>query len=160
MAPAVTPLPWAYDDGGRAAAGYHGHANDCLCRAIAIATGRDYQVTYDLINTVGKTERPRRGRDGRQAGRSTARSGVHKHTTRRIMAELGWAWYPLMGIGTGCQVHLAAGEVPCRPGERIIVQLSGHVSAIVDGVVRDTHDPTRGGTRCVYGYFYNPAFQS
>jgi hypothetical protein len=24
---------------------------------------------------------------------------------------------------------------------------------VIDGVVHDTHDPRRGGTRCVYGYY-------
>ena len=156
----MTALPWTYDDGGRAAAGYPRPARDCHARAIANAARRDYQIIYDLINVHGQAERPRAGRNGKRASRSTARGGVHKPTTRRIMAELGWTWHPLMGIGTGCQVHLAQGEVPCRPGERIIVQLSGHVAAVVDGVVRDTHDCTRGGTRCVYGVWYDPTFES
>lgn len=30
-------------------------------------------------------------------------------------------------------------------------------AAVVDGVVRDTHDPSRDGTRCVYGYWREPA---
>lgn len=155
------PMPWTYDDGGRRDAGYRGTAADCACRAIAIATGRPYQVVYDLINVLGRAERPRKPRrNGKRPAPSSARTGVHKATTRRIMAELGWAWYPLMGIGTGCQVHLAQGEVPCRPGERVVVQLSGHVAAVVNGVVRDTHDPGRGGTRCIYGYWYDPAFES
>lgn len=28
-----------------------------------------------------------------------------------------------------------------------------NVCAVVDGVIFDTHDPSRDGTRCVYGYF-------
>ena len=30
-------LPWVYDDGGRAAAGFKGEAGDCGTRAVAIA---------------------------------------------------------------------------------------------------------------------------
>ena len=26
---------------------------------------------------------------------------------------------------------------------------------MIDGVIHDTYDPTRGGTRCVYGYWKN-----
>ena len=40
---------WAYDDGGRAAAGFKGEAGDCVTRAIAIATGRPYREVYDAL---------------------------------------------------------------------------------------------------------------
>jgi hypothetical protein len=30
---------WQFDDGGRGAAGFKGKTGDCVCRAIAIATG-------------------------------------------------------------------------------------------------------------------------
>ena len=32
-------------------------------------------------------------------------------------------------------------------------RLSGHLAAVIDGVVHDIHDCSRDGTRCVYGYF-------
>lgn len=31
-----------------------------------------------------------------------------------------------------------------------------HLCAVVNGVVRDTYDPSRCGTRCVYGYWTAP----
>jgi hypothetical protein len=37
------------DDGGRAAAGYKGQTGDCVCRSIAIATGKPYQEVYDAL---------------------------------------------------------------------------------------------------------------
>jgi hypothetical protein len=37
---------WVYDDGGRADAGYRGLADDCVTRAIAIATGTEYALIY------------------------------------------------------------------------------------------------------------------
>jgi hypothetical protein len=66
------------------------------------------------------------------------------------MAKLGWKWTPLVTIGSGCKVHLRPDELPKG---RIMVQLSKHVAAVIDGVVQDTHDPSRSGTRCVYGYW-------
>jgi hypothetical protein len=66
------------------------------------------------------------------------------------MAELGFTFYATMGIGTGCTTHLDADELP--PG-RIIVALSKHYAAVIDGVLHDTYDCTRDGTRCVYGYW-------
>jgi hypothetical protein len=115
---------------------------------VSIATGIPYQEVYDLVNSLAKDERPRDGR------RSAARLGVFKPTTRKVMAVLGWPWTPTMGIGTGCTVHLRDGELP--PG-RLVVSVSRHITAVIDGVIHDTHDPSRDGTRCVYGYWSDPA---
>lgn len=139
---------WEYDDGGRSAAGYRGSAGDCVCRAIAIALELPYQQVYDELNRAAKRERPRRGDT-----RSSARTGVKIQTIRRYLEEKRWRWTPTMGIGTGCRVHLRRDELP---EGRLIVNLSRHVSAVVDGVVRDTIDPSRRGTRCVYGYWQPP----
>lgn len=131
-----------YNDGGRAATGRRGDARDCAARAISIATGIGYSQAYALINEIAKTER----RTKRRGGRSSARTGVHRPTTRRIMEALGWQWIPTMKIGEGCRVHLSADELPAG---RIIVSLSRHYAAVIDGELHDTHDCSRGGTRCV-----------
>ena len=55
-----------------------------------------------------------------------------------------------MAIGQGCKVHLRADELPTG---RLIVAVSKHITAVIDGVIHDTHDCSRSGTRCVYGYF-------
>ena len=55
-----------------------------------------------------------------------------------------------MKIGSGCRVHLRERELPSG---RLIVSVSRHMVAVIDGVIHDTHDPSRGGTRCVYGYW-------
>lgn len=135
-----------YDDGGRAAAGYKGTTGDCVCRAIAIATEKPYQEVYDLINEYGKQERPSK----RRRGKSSARTGVYRCTVRKIMKDLGWEWTPTMLVGQGCKVHLKAEELPAG---RIVVSVSKHLVAVIDGVIHDTHDCSRGETRCVYGYF-------
>jgi hypothetical protein len=56
-----------------------------------------------------------------------------------------------MGIGTGTTVHLRDGELPMG---RLIVACSRHYVAVIDGVIHDTSDPSRDGTRAVYGYYY------
>lgn len=141
-------LSWKYDDGGRKAAGYQGTANDCVTRAVAIATQLPYQQVYELVNVHSSRERMTRQRQKR--GKSTARKGVRKPTTRRILTALGWKWTPTMRIGQGCKVHLREGELPLG---RLIVAVSRHLTAVIDGVIHDTHDPSREGTRCVYGYW-------
>lgn len=138
-------MEWVYDDGGRAAAGFRGETRDCVTRSIAIATGLPYRMVYDALNELAKAERP-----GDKRRRSSARTGVHTRTLRRYMESLGWEWVATMHVGSGCQVHLRADELPAG---RLIVQLSRHLTAVIDGVIHDTHDPARDGTRCVYGFY-------
>ena len=141
-------MPFAYDDGGREAAGFKGDARDCVCRAIAIATGRPYREVYDKLNELGKAERASKKRT-----RSNARNGVFKATTRKAMEFFGLEWVPLMKIGSGCTVHLRPDELPAGT---LVAKVSRHVVAVIDGVTHDTFDPSRGGNRCVYGYWKAP----
>jgi len=142
-------IPFTPADGGRSTAGYRGNAGDCATRAIAIATDRPYREVYDLVNSYASNERTGR----RKRGKSNARKGVYIRTMRKIMADLGWTWNSAMHIGSGCSMHLRADEVP---EGRVIVRLSRHHAAVIDGVLYDTHDCSREGTRCVYGY-WSPA---
>jgi hypothetical protein len=141
---------WHYDDGGRWAAGYRPrHVGDCVCRAIAIATVRPYREVYDgLFVEIGWSP----GRAGRKDvdGLIRPRADGETKLTRWYLEQHGWLWLPTMKIGQGCKVHLRADELP---GGRLIVSVSHHFVAMVNGVIHDTHDCSRGGTRCVYGYF-------
>jgi hypothetical protein len=151
-------MKFVLDDGGRAQAGFKGSAGDCAVRSIAIATGRPYAEVYAAINEVAKSERTGK----RKRGVSNARTGVYRQTMRRYMDAIGWKWTPTMHIGSGCTVHLHDGELPSG---RIIVSLSKHYSAVLDGVIHDTFDPQREevwhhsdgrvtiSRRCVYGYW-------
>jgi hypothetical protein len=134
------------NDGGRAAAGFRGEAGDCAVRAIAIATGMDYRAAYELADGHCRQERASK----RRRGTSAPRTGIHTVTFHKIMEALGWRWHPTMAIGSGCRVHLREDELPAG---RLIVNLSRHFAAVIDGAVHDTHDPRREGSRCVYGYW-------
>jgi hypothetical protein len=142
-------MTWTYDDGGRALAGYQGTTGDCACRAVAIATGIAYQDVYDQINALSIGER----RGPRKRGISNARKGVYRPLMHRLLKSLGWNWTPTMSIGSGCKVHLRADELPKG---RLVVSLSKHYAAVIDGAIHDTSDPSRDGTRCVYGYWSQP----
>ena len=48
-------MKWVYDDGGRSKY-FKGTTDDCVARAIAIATGKDYKEVYDLINKYSKED--------------------------------------------------------------------------------------------------------
>lgn len=164
-------MKFVKDDGGRAAAGFKGSAGDCVARSVAIASGRPYTEIYAALSGLAGMERKSRG--------ASARNGIH--TSRKwfkdFMRSLGFTWTATMGIGTGCKVHLHDGELPAG---RLVVAVSKHYTAVLDGVVHDTHDPQRetrvmtfnGATssddprvtntiqrRCVYGYWTAPAVQ-
>lgn len=143
------PIKFAFHDGGRKSAGRKGTAGDCVCRAIAIITGKPYQEVYDELNAEATKER----RSKRKRKISSARTGVYKHTSSRYLQRLGFTWHPTMFVGRGCKTHLRSDELPSG---RLIVAVSKHLTAVIDGVIHDTHDPSRGGTRCVYGYFVPP----
>lgn len=132
-------------DGGRSKY-FKGTAGDCVTRAIAIVTEKDYKEVYDEIRHL--------------LGYSP-REGIKNDDTKKVMKHFGGCWNPCMGIGTGCRIHLSREysdegydgihELPIH--SKIICNLSGHVCAVINGVINDTYDPSRGGTRCVYGFW-------
>ena len=132
-------MNFIYNDGGRKTAGYKGHAGDCVARSIAIATGKPYQEVYTTLAKGTGEQRASRRTSKRSA---SARNGINTRRKwfRDYMASIGWRWVPTMQIGQGCKVHLAAGELPQG---RLIVAVSKHYTAVIDGVIHDTHDPQR-----------------
>ena len=142
-------MRFVLNDGGRAEAGYLGQPRDCVTRSISIATGKPYQEVYDALNLLAASERT----GPPKKKRSNSRTGVYRTSYERYLLSLGWRWTPTMTIGSGCKVHLCESEPP--PG-KLVVRVSKHVTAVIDGVLHDTHDCSRRGTRCVYGYFSKP----
>jgi hypothetical protein len=66
------------------------------------------------------------------------------------MESIDWRWVPTMQFGSVCKVYLREDELPSG---RLVINVSKHTTAVIDGVIHDTHDPSRNGTRCVNGYF-------
>src|SRR5215469_17698394 len=134
------------DDGGRAAAGLKGNAGDCVARAVAIASGRPYAEVYARLAQGNATQRKtKRVRRGKGEGMHSADHGI---CTRRkwfddYMTSLGAVWVPTMKIGSGCKVHLRENELPKG---RLVVNVTRHMCAVIDGVIHDTHNPDRNGT--------------
>ena len=147
------------DDGGREAAGFKGMTNDCVTRAITIATGTPYQEVYDALfagirdlEANGRCKVARRlQRKARGCAGTTPRNRVHKKVYKPYLeGVLGWQWVPTMQVGQGCKVHLRTDELPSG---RLVVAVSRHLVAVIDGVVHDLYDCSRDGKRCVYGYW-------
>lgn len=140
-----------YNDGGRAEAGFKGKTGDCVVRSIAIASGISYKEVYDALAIGNEQQRP--GKSKRKSiGKRTASQGIF--TSRKwfkdYMKAIGFEWVPTMRIGQGCTVHLAASELPMG---KLVVFVSKHATAVIDRICHDVYDPSRGGTRCVYGYW-------
>lgn len=157
LSPAVRDSGFVHDDGGRAAAGFRGQARDCVARSVAIASGLPYAEVYaTLASGTGSQRTSSKGR--RKAASARHGVDVRRKWFRDYMEAIGFRWVPAMTPGSGCRVHLDASELPSG---RLVVSVSRHMTAMVDGVIRDTSDPRRlaagiggvWGRRCVYGYW-------
>ena len=149
----LSRFPFQLNDGGREAAGFKGGAGDCVVRSIAIAANLPYLQVYEDLRLAN--EKYAQLRNDRLAKRlsikgSSPRNGNHRNVFHDYILGLGFKWVPTMKVGAGCQVHLRPDELPAGI---LIAKVSKHLSAIIDGVIHDTHDPSRGGNRCVYGYY-------
>jgi len=146
-------LGFQFNDGGREAAGFKGGAGDCVVRAIAIAAELPYMQVYEDLRIANAAYAEQRNdklaRKLAERG-SSPRNGNHRNVFHDYILGHGFEWVPTMKIGAGCQVHLLANELV---EGRLIVKVSKHLSAVIDGVIHDTHNPSRGGSRCVYGYY-------
>lgn len=146
-------MEFVFNDGGRAESGRKGFAGDCVARSIAIASELPYAEVYDTLAEGNANQRsskhsPKRSRSARE-GINTSRKWFKDY-----MASIGFVWVPTMKVGEGCKVHLRADELPSG---RLVVAVSKHFTAVIDGTLHDTYDPSRDGTRCVYGYWlYQP----
>ena len=136
-------MDFQYSDGGRKAAGYKGDADDCFCRAVAVATGKTYKKVYNTINAVAKAKKGRY--------RSSARDGCYVEIMRLVMKKLGWRWVSLCRVGVGCSTRVRQDELP-REGAYIL-RLAGHIVAYINGVLYDTSDWARENAPFVYGYW-------
>ena len=89
----MTALPYIFDDGGRAATGFKGKADDCVTRAIAIATELPYQQVYDtLFERTRRCAAQHRNRVADKIARrgATPRDGGFSEVYRPYLESLGW----------------------------------------------------------------------
>jgi len=156
-------MRFARTDGGRAQAGFteNDKIGDCAVRAIAIATEIDYRVVYEELLDIQDqmlAKKMRRVKNRKQYAAyakalGTLDHGVYKFVSHPYLLNLGWHWTATMAIGVGCKVHLTASELPAG---RLIVKVSKHLTAVINGEIHDTFNPSRDGLRCVYGFYSDP----
>ena len=158
-------MEFNYNDGGRSKYFKANNVGDCVTRAIAIATGRDYKEVYDTLNEMAKKESTKKHRGHK---RSQSRNGVFKETWKRYLAQAGWVHVSTCVIGSrNSKVKFVDGALPEKG--TYIVQLSRHLTTLIDGVINDTYDCSKkqyydwesgdlmtNDERCVYGYWRAP----
>jgi len=141
------------NDGGREKAGFKGGAGDCVVRSIAIAANLPYMQVYEDLRLAN--ERYAQVKNDRLAKRlsskeASPRNGNHRNVFHDYILAHSFEWVPTMKIGAVCQVHLRPDELPDGV---LIAKVSKHLTAIIEGVIHDTHNPSRGGKCCVYSYY-------
>ena len=134
-------IDYKHDDGGRLAAGFKGHTGDCVTRAIAIATGIDYEkVRKDLMQRQSDWRSTGSRKAKRQTGNSV-RNGCHKEVYEPYLAALGWQKQSLIKFGCSKRVKMTADDLPSG---KLIAKVQsgrrGHLAAIVDHVLHDNWD--------------------
>jgi len=158
-------MKFNYNDGGRSKYFKGENVGDCATRAISIALGKDYKEVYDTINNMAKRESTKRHKGHK---RSQSRNGVFKETWKRYLAKAGWVHVSTCSIGsTKSKLKFVDGALPEKG--TYIVQLSKHLTTLVDGVINDTYDCSKkqyydwysgdlvtNDERCVYGYWRAP----
>lgn len=155
MTEQLTAVDFKYNDGGRSNYFKGERAGDCVIRAISIATGKDYKEVYDEMwernrEYASKSRQNKVTKALNKKGFSP-RDGNYKDVYEPYILELGFKWVSCMGIGTGMQVHVNRDELP--QDATLILRLSKHLSCYKDGMLQDTYDCSREGTRGVYGYW-------
>jgi len=145
-------ISFVKSDGGRSNYFKGEKAGDCVTRAIVHATGKNYKEVYDELFELGrnwgtkKTAKTLKIREN-----ASPRNGVNKKVLKHYIENvLGFNWVSCSGIGKGISVHVKENELPKG---NIILKLSKHLTCVKDGVLYDTYDCSRKGTRGVYGYW-------
>lgn len=131
---------WRFDDGGRTATGRKGHAGDCVCRAIAIATGHPYEYVYKLLN-----ERCKPFRKTQTSRKPSARYGVPRTVWEPLLVEEGWRY-----VEFPRREQFNARNLPLEGST--IVDTDWHLCTVKHGIIRDTYDSSYKGTAWVKGF--------
>lgn len=88
---------------------------------------------------------------------ANAWNGVPRDVVDEVMSGAGWEWVPVMSVGAGAgeRMHVRYQELPEEAlADRVVLRCSAdEYVAVVGGVVRHPEDPSRNGSRTVYGYY-------
>jgi hypothetical protein len=155
-------VQFVFNDGGREASGFNEPATGgCVVRAIAIATGKPYREVFHALQNglrhqieVERLCSLKYGIKGDYRPTATPPGGLCGHVFGPYLRWLGWE-YVVRPVGTnGKPLRLRDGALPSG---RLIVLLSNHLVAVIDGTLHDTFNSALRGQRPIYGYFHKKA---
>lgn len=115
-------MKWIYNDGGRSFYYKAQNVRDCVCRAIAIATGEDYKIVYNELKKVSGNESPR--------------NGMCESDYGKLLKAWGWRCVSCKNKN----IHLREDEVP---NGIIICKIKGHLVTVKDKIIYDTWDSSK-----------------
>lgn len=129
-------IDYAYNDGGRARAGYKTPANDCAVRAIAILTRKPYAHIYIRMAAAM-----------RRAGYPNSADDCHKHPRPGLKPAITAPQVQyIVTASYGIRpTNLGRGRLPTYTEAWLLhgdclVGTATHVAAITDGTLHDTFD--------------------
>lgn len=127
-------VPWDRHDAGRSESRRPRQSNDCTVRALATATGADYDDAYDALMRCGR--KAARGFNFRNWAKDAEFNGFR------------FVWCAFPAVKGMWRVNPVTFALTCPEG-RFILRTAKHVLACVDGRISDT---SRGAeAACVYG---------
>lgn len=117
-------MKYKYNDGGRVEAGFSGKTGDCSLRALAIVTGKPYKEIAAEYYPYWVSDMV--------------------NGWKNYLLDNGWKWTARKRGESLRPTHFTKQGV-------YVLKMAHHVSVVIDGVVHDVWNVTKGG-RCVYGY--------
>lgn len=106
---------------------YNRHIDDCVVRALSALTGKDWYEVYDELSDLAS--------DKGQMFDSV--EFVEDYLDKRYPRECHYA----KNVGEFAIEH---------PYGKYAVTMNGHITAIIDGVIIDTFDPSKRIMRCAW----------
>jgi hypothetical protein len=124
---------------------------------LALAMGKSETEVVNRLKEIAKTKgRYRRSQVARFLKRyPDPRIASCREVYEPFLQQEGWKFQPCSLVGKKEKVHLNADELPTDRG-KLICRISKRLVLVKDGVMYDIYDPSRNGTRQVYGYYYQP----
>lgn len=117
------------NDGGKSVSLRPKQRRDCCVRAIAITRGWQYDEAHNVLASLGRET-------GKGTPKKIWKSVLKGFERLSFPAQAGLA---RMNLETFCEEF---------PSGRFIVQMAGHLTAVIDGTVNDAFEPRNKG--CVY----------
>ena len=136
----ITDASWRYviSDGGRASAGYTPQlAQDCVPRAIAIATHQSYDTVYQALHR--RTELFKQTPQGSSYTKICCDQGTNRFVYKQYLRDLGWRYYHEENKPQNARLSLYSPEL--HSGTVMII-IDNHLFTMIDGVAYDEDNIT------------------